>query len=223
MTSAYHSVADHFLALEGHAATAAPGQHSPTLSPPWVHTLSPAGQALSPGLRCASFSKGQTQAEALRGPGKGRSFPALPKHHTSAAPPVQCLMRRRLPRLLPLHSRAPGVSSNCHTLQMGCPAQHRSLWQTHAVLEKARKPPFLLAGPSSQFLSLFSCSSSSISSSDFEQPFINKPETLLISKKENTWVPCLVSVPDLNVTLISVRARPVEDSRLSCVAFVLPL
>ncbi|XP_048176003.1 vascular endothelial growth factor receptor 3 isoform X5 [Corvus hawaiiensis] len=38
---------------------------------------------------------------------------------------------------------------------------------------------------------------------DFEQPFINKPETLLISKKENTWVPCLVSVPDLNVTLTS--------------------
>ncbi|XP_068815829.1 vascular endothelial growth factor receptor 3 isoform X5 [Struthio camelus] len=38
---------------------------------------------------------------------------------------------------------------------------------------------------------------------DFEQPFINKPETLLISKKENTWVPCLVSIPDLNVTLIS--------------------
>uniref|UniRef100_A0A8C3C8Q0 Vascular endothelial growth factor receptor 3 n=1 Tax=Cairina moschata TaxID=8855 RepID=A0A8C3C8Q0_CAIMO len=37
---------------------------------------------------------------------------------------------------------------------------------------------------------------------DFEQPFINKPETLLISKKENTWVPCLVSIPDLNVTLI---------------------
>ncbi|PKU36101.1 vascular endothelial growth factor receptor hypothetical protein [Limosa lapponica baueri] len=37
----------------------------------------------------------------------------------------------------------------------------------------------------------------------FEQPFINKPETLLISKKENTWVPCLVSIPDLNVTLIS--------------------
>lgn len=154
MTSAYHSVADHFLALEGHAATAAPGQHSPTLSPPWVHTLSPAGQALSPGLRCASFTKGQTQAEALRGPGKGRSFPALPKHHTSAAPPVQCLVQRRLPRLLPLHSRAPGVSSNCHTLQMGCPAQHRSLWQTDAVLKKARKPPFLLAGPSPQFLSL---------------------------------------------------------------------
>ncbi|XP_068018519.1 vascular endothelial growth factor receptor 3 isoform X2 [Melanerpes formicivorus] len=38
---------------------------------------------------------------------------------------------------------------------------------------------------------------------DFEQPFINKPETLLISKKEHTWVPCLVSIPDLNVTLLS--------------------
>lgn len=58
-------------------------------------------------------------------------------------------------------------------------------------------------------LLLFSCPSVCIPSLDFEQPFINKPETLLISKKENTWVPCLVSIPDLNVTLISVRAPPV--------------
>uniref|UniRef100_A0A674KA15 Vascular endothelial growth factor receptor 3 n=1 Tax=Terrapene triunguis TaxID=2587831 RepID=A0A674KA15_9SAUR len=36
---------------------------------------------------------------------------------------------------------------------------------------------------------------------DFEQPFINRPETLLINKKGNTWVPCLVSIPDLNITL----------------------
>ncbi|KAJ7316407.1 hypothetical protein JRQ81_002569, partial [Phrynocephalus forsythii] len=36
---------------------------------------------------------------------------------------------------------------------------------------------------------------------DFEQPFINKPETLLIYKKENIRVPCLVSIPDLNITL----------------------
>ncbi|XP_034258509.1 vascular endothelial growth factor receptor 3 isoform X1 [Pantherophis guttatus] len=38
---------------------------------------------------------------------------------------------------------------------------------------------------------------------DFEQPFINKPETLLIYKKENICVPCLVSVPDLNITLLT--------------------
>ncbi|KAG8128544.1 hypothetical protein E2320_015374, partial [Naja naja] len=36
----------------------------------------------------------------------------------------------------------------------------------------------------------------------FEQPFINKPETLLIYKKENICVPCLVSIPDLNITLL---------------------
>ena len=36
----------------------------------------------------------------------------------------------------------------------GHPAQHHSLWQAHAVLKKARKPPFLPVGPSSQF---FSC------------------------------------------------------------------
>ncbi|XP_075458175.1 vascular endothelial growth factor receptor 3 isoform X2 [Ascaphus truei] len=35
---------------------------------------------------------------------------------------------------------------------------------------------------------------------DWEQPFINKLGTLLISK-ESTWVPCLVSIPDLNVTV----------------------
>ncbi|XP_021098280.1 vascular endothelial growth factor receptor 3 isoform X2 [Heterocephalus glaber] len=38
---------------------------------------------------------------------------------------------------------------------------------------------------------------------DHEQPFINKADTLLISRKESTWVPCLVSVPGLNVTLHS--------------------
>uniref|UniRef100_A0A8C3KK75 Vascular endothelial growth factor receptor 3 n=1 Tax=Calidris pygmaea TaxID=425635 RepID=A0A8C3KK75_9CHAR len=48
---------------------------------------------------------------------------------------------------------------------------------------------------------------------DFEQPFINKPETLLISKKENTWVPCLVSIPDLNVTLISQNALIHPDGK----------
>ncbi|XP_044515748.1 vascular endothelial growth factor receptor 3 [Gracilinanus agilis] len=37
---------------------------------------------------------------------------------------------------------------------------------------------------------------------DFEQPFINRPDTLLVNK-DHTWVPCLVSIPDLNVTLHS--------------------
>ncbi|XP_020854258.1 vascular endothelial growth factor receptor 3 [Phascolarctos cinereus] len=37
---------------------------------------------------------------------------------------------------------------------------------------------------------------------DFEQPFINRAGTLLVSK-DHTWVPCLVSIPDLNVTLHS--------------------
>ncbi|XP_010212853.1 PREDICTED: vascular endothelial growth factor receptor 3 isoform X3 [Tinamus guttatus] len=48
---------------------------------------------------------------------------------------------------------------------------------------------------------------------DFEQPFINKPETLLISKKESTWVPCLVSVPNLNVTLISQNSLIYPDGK----------
>ncbi|XP_011832276.1 PREDICTED: vascular endothelial growth factor receptor 3 [Mandrillus leucophaeus] len=38
---------------------------------------------------------------------------------------------------------------------------------------------------------------------DFEQPFINKPDTLLVNRKDAMWVPCLVSVPGLNVTLRS--------------------
>uniref|UniRef100_A0A5F8GHI5 Vascular endothelial growth factor receptor 3 n=1 Tax=Monodelphis domestica TaxID=13616 RepID=A0A5F8GHI5_MONDO len=37
---------------------------------------------------------------------------------------------------------------------------------------------------------------------DFEQPFINRLDTLLVNK-DHTWVPCLVSIPDLNVTLHS--------------------
>ncbi|MEJ1272864.1 hypothetical protein NN561_003720 [Cricetulus griseus] len=41
-------------------------------------------------------------------------------------------------------------------------------------------------------------------SSDFEQPFINKPDTLLVNRKDSMWVPCLVSVPGLNITLRSV-------------------
>ncbi|XP_030879096.1 vascular endothelial growth factor receptor 3, partial [Leptonychotes weddellii] len=38
---------------------------------------------------------------------------------------------------------------------------------------------------------------------DVEQPFINKPDTLLVSRKDAMWVPCLVSIPGLNVTLRS--------------------
>uniref|UniRef100_A0A8C0H3G0 Vascular endothelial growth factor receptor 3 n=1 Tax=Chelonoidis abingdonii TaxID=106734 RepID=A0A8C0H3G0_CHEAB len=48
---------------------------------------------------------------------------------------------------------------------------------------------------------------------DFEQPFINRPETLLINKKENTWVPCLVSIPDLNITLILPSSVIYPDGR----------
>ncbi|XP_037591145.1 vascular endothelial growth factor receptor 3 isoform X2 [Cebus imitator] len=38
---------------------------------------------------------------------------------------------------------------------------------------------------------------------DFKQPFINKADTLLVNKKDAMWVPCLVSIPSLNVTLRS--------------------
>ncbi|KAI6048731.1 vascular endothelial growth factor receptor 3 [Marmota monax] len=38
---------------------------------------------------------------------------------------------------------------------------------------------------------------------DFEQPFINQPDTLLVNRKDSMWVPCLVSIPGLNVTLRS--------------------
>ncbi|XP_028907296.1 vascular endothelial growth factor receptor 3 isoform X2 [Ornithorhynchus anatinus] len=48
---------------------------------------------------------------------------------------------------------------------------------------------------------------------DFEQPFINKPDTLLINKKANTWVPCLVSIPDLNITLHSQSSDIYPDGR----------
>ncbi|XP_078220915.1 vascular endothelial growth factor receptor 3 isoform X3 [Callithrix jacchus] len=38
---------------------------------------------------------------------------------------------------------------------------------------------------------------------DFKQPFINNADTLLVNKKDAMWVPCLVSIPGLNVTLRS--------------------
>ncbi|KAF4790846.1 hypothetical protein TURU_137391 [Turdus rufiventris] len=62
--------------------------------------------------------------------------------------------------------------------------------------------PVSLTSSLSAAQELLSCVPESAHDADFEQPFINKPETLLISK-ENTWVPCLVSIPDLNVTLTS--------------------
>uniref|UniRef100_A0A8C8VQC6 Vascular endothelial growth factor receptor 3 n=1 Tax=Pelusios castaneus TaxID=367368 RepID=A0A8C8VQC6_9SAUR len=46
-----------------------------------------------------------------------------------------------------------------------------------------------------------------------DQPFINRPETLLINKKENTRVPCLVSIPDLNVTLFLPSSVIYPDGR----------
>ncbi|XP_048347048.1 vascular endothelial growth factor receptor 3 isoform X1 [Sphaerodactylus townsendi] len=48
---------------------------------------------------------------------------------------------------------------------------------------------------------------------DFEQPFINKPETLLIYKKESICVPCLVSIPDLNITLLSTASIIYPDGK----------
>ncbi|XP_076994302.1 vascular endothelial growth factor receptor 3 isoform X2 [Tamandua tetradactyla] len=41
---------------------------------------------------------------------------------------------------------------------------------------------------------------------DLEQPFINPPDTLLVTRKDYMWVPCLVSTPGLNVTLRSQSA-----------------
>uniref|UniRef100_A0A4X1VWR8 VEGFR1-3 N-terminal Ig-like domain-containing protein n=1 Tax=Sus scrofa TaxID=9823 RepID=A0A4X1VWR8_PIG len=38
---------------------------------------------------------------------------------------------------------------------------------------------------------------------DPEQPFINKPDTLLVNRKDSMWVPCRVSIPGLNITLRS--------------------
>ncbi|KAK2118450.1 Vascular endothelial growth factor receptor 3 [Saguinus oedipus] len=43
---------------------------------------------------------------------------------------------------------------------------------------------------------------------DFKQPFINNADTLLVNKKDAMWVPCLVSIPGLNVTLRSVWPHP---------------
>lgn len=130
---------------------------------------------------------------------------------------------RHSPWLLPLHPQAPGVSSDCHTMQIGLSSSTPLPLASSCCVKERWKASFSSGWSLLPvlFLPLFSCSSH-ISSSDFEQPFINKPETLLISKK-NTWVPCLVSIPDLNVTLTSVRARPVGDSGPRCIAFVLHL
>uniref|UniRef100_A0A8C3SC50 Vascular endothelial growth factor receptor 3 n=1 Tax=Chelydra serpentina TaxID=8475 RepID=A0A8C3SC50_CHESE len=72
---------------------------------------------------------------------------------------------------------------------------------------------FLVSPPSVLLLPLFILSFLHFSLSDFEQPFINRPETLLINKKENTWVPCLVSIPDLNITLFLPSSVIYPDGR----------
>lgn len=66
MTSAYHCTAAHFLALEGRSAC-----RCSSAGTSWA--------GVEPSMRPSGFTKGQTQAETLKGPGKGRSFPALPK------------------------------------------------------------------------------------------------------------------------------------------------
>lgn len=194
-----------------HRGSAAPPALGPATS--WA--------GAEPRTRRTAFTKGQAQAETLRAPGKGRSFPALPKCHTSVAALVPCLVRRSR---LALHSRAPGVSSDCHMWQMGLnsstPLPLKSLWCAKEI-QKASFSTGCCLFP--VFFFFFSSFSPCIFSTDFEQPFINKPETLLISTKENTWVPCLVSIPDLNVTLTSVRAWLLGGSALRCIAFVLHL
>uniref|UniRef100_A0A674KDL3 Vascular endothelial growth factor receptor 3 n=1 Tax=Terrapene triunguis TaxID=2587831 RepID=A0A674KDL3_9SAUR len=72
---------------------------------------------------------------------------------------------------------------------------------------------FLVSPPSVLLLPLFILSFLHFSFSDFEQPFINRPETLLINKKGNTWVPCLVSIPDLNITLFLPSSVIYPDGR----------
>uniref|UniRef100_A0A452J0N8 Vascular endothelial growth factor receptor 3 n=1 Tax=Gopherus agassizii TaxID=38772 RepID=A0A452J0N8_9SAUR len=72
---------------------------------------------------------------------------------------------------------------------------------------------FPVSPPSVLLLPLFILSFLYFSFSDFEQPFINRPETLLINKKENTWVPCLVSIPDLNITLFLPSSIIYPDGR----------
>lgn len=211
--------ADHFLTRQGRAA---PGHHSPSSPTPAL----PGDRATSwagaePRTRHTAFTKGQAQAETLRAPGKGRLFPALPECHPRAAAPVPCLVQRSR---LPLHCQAPGVSSDCHMWQMGLNSSAPLPLGSLCCVKEIQKASFSTGCCLFPvFFFFFSRCSPCIFSSDFEQPFINKPETLLISKKENTWVPCLVSIPDLNVTLTSVRARPLGDSGPRYIAFVLHL
>ncbi|KAM5217470.1 vascular endothelial growth factor receptor 3 isoform 6-T6 [Hipposideros larvatus] len=48
---------------------------------------------------------------------------------------------------------------------------------------------------------------------DLEQPFINKPDTLLVNRKDSMWVPCLVSIPGLNITLRSQSSVLLPDGQ----------
>lgn len=120
MTSAYHSAADHFLTLEGRAACRCTGAAQPRTVPAVGLRTVASWAGAEPRTRPAGFTKGQTQAETLRGPGKGRSFPALPKCHTSAAPPVRCLVQRS--RL----AQAPTSADPFAFLSSGC-----LLWLLH--------------------------------------------------------------------------------------------
>ncbi|XP_069510187.1 vascular endothelial growth factor receptor 3 isoform X2 [Ambystoma mexicanum] len=47
---------------------------------------------------------------------------------------------------------------------------------------------------------------------DWDQPFINRPHLLLVNK-EKTQIPCLVSIPDLNVTLYSMFSVIAPDGK----------
>lgn len=154
MTSAYHSTADHFLALEGRAACCCTRAAQPCAVPAAGPSTVTSWAGAEPRTRPASFTKGQTEAETLRRPGKGRSFPALPECHTSAAPPVWCLVQRSPPRRLPLRFQAPGVSSDCHTLQMGLSSSTPLPLASSSCVKECQKASFSSGLSYSQF---FSC------------------------------------------------------------------
>lgn len=107
MTSAYHCTAAHFLTLEGRSAC----RRSST-GTSWA--------GVEPSMRPNGFTKGQTLAETLKGPGKGRSFPALPKccrsrltRHASFAIRV-CLMLWHITDGADQPSTTPSVKLTVH-------------------------------------------------------------------------------------------------------------
>lgn len=81
MTSAYHCTADHFLAGEGRAAGS--GTKGSAAPPALRGDTATSWAGAEPGTPRTAFTKGQAQAETVRAPGKGRSFPALPECHIS--------------------------------------------------------------------------------------------------------------------------------------------